>query len=1004
MNIGKGGIFIWPILSVVLFLSALPAIAQTHDEKLTVANRVAEEASTILKDGQSEKFESGREKFLTASRLYREIGEKDGEAGSLIGAGMISDKLKEKRTALDYFNQALILFRAMSDKEWEVTALTYIGNIYDSLGEMQNALDHYNQSLSIQRRSGDKNGEASTLMAVGRVYSNLGEKQKALEPYLQALPILRQGGAKSDEAMTLNSIGRINNDIGERQKALEFLNQSLELSRSVGDKNTEAETLNNIGGVYDALGEKQKALDFYNQSLTLFRKLDDRTGEASTLNNIGSVYSDQGDKTKALDFYAQSLELRRQVGDKRGEATELNNIGSVSADRGEKQKALEYLDLSLSANRAVGDKDGEATALVNIGGIYFDLGRKEKALECTNQALSLFRAINNRSGEATALSNVMNIWDSLKNSALAVFYGKQSVNIRQQLRSNIEGMDKKTQQSFLTTVEGTYRKLADILAANGRFFEAQQVLGLLKDAEYSGYVKRDADEIKKLTARADLRTDERAALEKYSGLAGKVTEIGVQFEKLEKEKNFLPANAVFSRQAEYDDLRTKLETANTAFRIFLEKDLVAELGKSVKKEIEIDRALQSKLQQWGNGTVAIYTIAGEDRYRVILTTPKTQIDSKTEIKSADLNKKIFDFRQAVQNPAIDPRPLGKELYDILIKPIENDLKAANAKTLLLSLDGTLRYIPIAALSPDGNHYLAEKYQTVVVTSTTRQSLLSEVDRNWQMLGAGVTKPSKLVEPNGTEQLSFSALPDVESELRGIVRNEGAAPGETGILAGRRLMDEGFTVMTLEEEMSSRVGAKPKYNVVHLATHFRLGSDSTRSFLLLGGNQAVTLEKVSDDALLSFGDVELVTLSACNTGFGTRTESKAVSKEQERNILAKNNGSEVDSLATFIELRGAKAIMATLWSVSDESTSLFMREFYRLKKTSPEMTKADAIQRAQLSLLSGEIKGAAASKDRRSDPIALDDSAGRMPLFVRDPAKPFAHPHYWASFVLIGNWR
>ena len=45
-------------------------------------------------------------------------------------------------------------------------------------------------------------------------------------------------------------------------------------------------------------------------------------------------------------------------------------------------------------------------------------------------------------------------------------------------------------------------------------------------------------------------------------------------------------------------MKLKLDAANAAFRIFLEKELAAEFGKSVKKEIELDRALQAKLQQW----------------------------------------------------------------------------------------------------------------------------------------------------------------------------------------------------------------------------------------------------------------------------------------------------------------------------------------------------------------------------------------------------------------------
>ncbi len=621
-------------------------------------------------------------------------------------------------------------------------------------------------------------------------------------------------------------------------------------------------------------------------------------------------------------------------------------------------------------------------------------------MEYYNLALPLSEQVGDKSRAAVILDRFQDTWFSLNNPRLAIFYGKQSVNKYQELRQAIQGLDKETQKTYLKTVEDTYRKLADILVAEGRLFEAQQVLAMLKEDEYFGYVRRDPEEIKKLASRADLRVDERAALEKYETLAGKLTEFGTQFAKLEELKN--KQGADFKQQAEFDDLKTKLDTANAAFRIFLEKQLVAELGKPVKKEIETDRALQSKLQLWGNGTVALYTVAGEDRYRVILTTPKTQTDGKTEIKIADLNKKIFEFRAALQNPAADPRPLGKELYDILIKPIAKDLLAADAKTLLWSLDGTLRYIPFAALSPDGVHYLAEKYQTVVVTSTTRQSLLAETDPNWRLLGAGVTKESRLIEPNGTQELTFSRLPGVGDELLKIVNSEDAKTKETGLLSGIRLIDDGFNLTSIEAGMSQRTGTKPKYNVIHLATHFRLGGDTAKSFLLMGNNQALTLEKVSDDTLLNFGDVELVTLSACNTGFGTAVENKSVSKEQERKTLEENNGAEVDSLATFIELRGAKSVLATLWSVADESTSLLMSEFYRLKKENPQMTKAEAMQLAQQSMIAGKLKSSGKMTGCRSGVFKLDGT--QQTAFKCDTNAPFSHPYFWSPFVLIGNWK
>ncbi|MCY7375920.1 MAG: CHAT domain-containing protein, partial [Pyrinomonadaceae bacterium] len=381
-----------------------------------------------------------------------------------------------------------------------------------------------------------------------------------------------------------------------------------------------------------------------------------------------------------------------------------------------------------------------------------------------------------------------------------------------------------------------------------------------------------------------------------------------------------------------------------------------------------------------------------DRYRVILTTPNAQIDGKTEIKAADLNAKIFAFREALLNPTLDPKPLGKELYDVLIKPIEKDLEAGGAKTLLWSLDGTLRYIPIAALW-DGEQYLLQKYQTVIVTSTTRQSLQAEVNKNWRILGAGVTKASEVTDANTAQKFSFDELKSVAKELSAII-GDGKSP-KNNLLAGVSLLDAAFTENALKQELTQIAADRRKFNVVHFATHFRLGSDTADSFLLLGNNKSLTLAAVADSPDMDSTDVDLVTLSAFNTGLiGLENSQK----------LAENNGKEVDSLAQFIELRGAKSVLATLWSVADESTSILMGEFYRLRKENQNWSKAETLRQAQLELLYGKYKPEEIAERNRSEAVRFGAGAKNMPKYVKDENAPFAHPFYWSPFVLIGNWR
>ena len=123
------------------------------------------------------------------------------------------------------------------------------------------------------------------------------------------------------------------------------------------------------------------------------------------------------------------------------------------------------------------------------------------------------------------------------------------------------------------------------------------------------------------------------------------------------------------------------------------------------------------------------------------------------------------------------------------------------------------------------------------------------------------------------------------------------------------MNQDFTVDNLKDSLTKENEAgRHKYNLVHIASHFRLGSNWSNSFLLLGNGEILTLEEINNSPTISFGEVELVTLSACNTGFGEIS-----------------NGKEIDSLASVIQTKSGKSVMATLWAVADESTSLLMSE-------------------------------------------------------------------------------
>ncbi|MDQ3802771.1 MAG: CHAT domain-containing protein [Acidobacteriota bacterium] len=89
----------------------------------------------------------------------------------------------------------------------------------------------------------------------------------------------------------------------------------------------------------------------------------------------------------------------------------------------------------------------------------------------------------------------------------------------------------------------------------------------------------------------------------------------------------------------------------------------------------------------------------------------------------------------------DPRPAGQRLYDVLVKPLEKDLEGAQARTLVWSLDGNLRYAPLAALWDREHGYLAQNYANAIITLASHHNLGARpgAKADWQALGVGVSK-------------------------------------------------------------------------------------------------------------------------------------------------------------------------------------------------------------------------------------------------------------------------
>ncbi|HEX8458148.1 MAG TPA: CHAT domain-containing protein [Pyrinomonadaceae bacterium] len=834
------------------------------------------------------------------------------------------------------------------------------------------AIGKYEEARSLFRLARDRRGETTTLVTIGSIKAALGESRNALVYFEDALALLRAAGDREGEARVLGSIAQVYFALGNKEKALENFQSSLQLLRALGDERTAGYTLANIAQVHVEMTERREALADFQAALTALRAAADKRGEAYALNQIGLVYNSLGQHGEARRAHDEVIALIQNMDDCVELAPALSNLAWDSLEAGDKQKALEYLNQALELQQSFGDLSGQATTLNNLGFVYYSMGDYARALSHLRQALALFRELGDRAGEGDASANLMYaLRGTGRTTGAAIFFGKRAVNAYQEVRAALPAQDLMAQRSFIRQKEVTYRELADLLITEGRLLEAQQVISMLKEQEYLEYVRRGSGEdAGGAPNKASLTPAEQNVEKNQEQLASQLTMRGRERGLLISKQGRTP-----EEEKRLASLETDLQSAGQAFQTFLDR-LGDELGNTKQaarvQDLRESQALMEDLRELGAGAVALYTVVGAEKYRVILVTPDVQQTAEYPIKAADLERKVLAFREVLQNPRQDPRPLASELYKIIVGPIAKDLTGAQAETLMWSLDGVLRYVPVAALY-DGERYMVERFRNTVFTPASNSRLKDQPSAKWSGLGLGVSKA----------QAGFSALPGVPEELRSIIsEGEGEAGGT---LSGKVFLDDAFT------EETFRASLRQRFPVVHIASHFAVQpGNETDSFLLLGDGTHLPVSKIKSGVNM-FGGVELLTLSACDTATGGTGA----------------DGKEVESFAVYAQRQGAKAVMASLWPVADASTKQLMQSFYRIRNAQPGMLKAEALRRAQVSLLRGEASELVGQIERRGLLTANNapqrgvegTTAGAM-----NGKNNFAHPFFWAPFILIGNWR
>lgn len=942
---------------------------------------------------------------------------------SLNNLASLHSGLGEYAKALPYMSRVLAIQReTLGDEHPDtMTTLGYLAGMYQNIGQHAEALPLLER---IQRYRANHFGPAApqtleSVNAVGFAYANLGLYDKAESVLKSNLAMVEKvhGSDNSLTASSLHNLGVLYSEMGSYQQGLPLIQRALEIHRKVlGDTHKSTldsisvladchynlsqyeqalgqyqkvldlredkyglespsliTSLNNLGKVYETLGQSEQALSFYQRALAidLNAQGEGSLDTAQTQNGIAWVYYNLGQHEKALASFQRALSIReRLLGPEHPDTTEsLNDLANLLRVAGRYDQALALQSQTLkNTEKSYGSYHAStAISLNNLAEVLSHTNQPESALPMLQRSLHIAEVAQIPAALMTAQSSLGEYFASRANPAAAIFHFKGAVNTMQSIRADSKGLDKRLQNSLLKKNEKVYRQLATLLIAQGRVAEAQQVLNMLKEDEYFDFIRRDA--------KADVRTTRLS----YSGAerlyADKLEKLGKDGSLLVVRLTTLNSQAKLglnkTEEKQLADLKAKLaqqEKQTLALLNEIPKQLPAALKKQLeqqrKDQAQLAAGVQQQLGKLGNRVTLIQYLLLGDKVQILVTDSKQQIVREAPVGETALYPQLVALRKALEEPEIDPRPMSQALYQTLIAPIEADIK--HSQTLMFSLDGALRYIPFSTLY-DGKHYLVERYQLALYTAAAKEKLSNANVANWKISGLGVTQAHP----------GFSELPGVKEELSGIIGKQGL-PGETHL-------DQAFTAQQMQTSL------KLGNPVLHLASHFKFtpGTEAD-SYLLLGDGSHLSLKEIRQGDY-TFGQLDLLTLSACATAMHGGQEA---------------NGKEVEGFAALAQNKGAKGVIATLWPIADESTAQLMQGLYRNRQLK-HLNKAESLRQAQLALLNGtgaQTTTKASDADRGGKLVTTQvQQTEQDTAFTENADAPFAHPYYWAPFILMGNW-
>ena len=800
--------------------------------------------------------------------LSESAGDKVGQVTNHAALAQLLVQQGRLDEAFMHIGVAETMTKTVGDPRPQVNLLRAKGAAYMSSGEFDKSLDAYREAMEISRSLNDETGQAELFASSGWAFQSLGNVPRALGCYESAITLFTRVGNKEGEVRTRIAMGSLYQSIGEPQKASE---QYMKAAPSASDEQY-ARILISVAEIHQSQNQPLEALTRYKKALSLIRSTNDPSLEGAIWTGMARTHMTSGSYEVAQDYFERAQVKIKESGNRAAEAGVIGSIGELNYwvaisspavnPKSRFSEALKDYNVALPMMREVGDRIGEIGILTNTGLVYDAWGKPREALPYYLEALHRM--------------------DELETSArleeFRLDLAGQSASLYQRailLEASLHHM----QEAFDLSERARARTFLDQLG-NRRID-----LGNHQPADFS--------------MREEKLREENILLQRQLG-----QELAKPGPEVNPNRMRSIQAQLFAVRKEYEDLLSQLKLSNPEYASFL--SIMPVTLREAQQQLAPDV------------TVLSYYTSPEMTLAFVLTRDNFHV-SKLSVTELQLFLAVTTFLDFSGNN--DAPPSLKLLYKSLIAPVKSQLKTSK---LAVVPYGALHGLSFAALTPDGQHFLGDKYAVSYLPSV---SVLPYIRAR--------------VNPGGGQALVLAN--DQEEGLPRLTYAEGEAQAVASLLGAQPLLGAAATTSVLRAKAGN-------YDIVHLIAHFDLDSQhpqSSRIILGQGKGNDGSLE-LSDVFGLDLRKTNLVVLSGCQSQRGTRTR-----------------GDDVIGLSRAFIYAGSPSVIASLWSVDDDTTMQLMIAFYTHLKEG--LSKVEALRAAQT-----------------------------------DIRRKYPNPFYWAGFVLMGD--